>query len=264
MSFSRTRVKAIAVKELRNYRRNRFVIGTVTMLPVLFIALPKVQLIAANAEADTANLNDHIGLSPGAPALHPHPTRTGDQNVTHCHTGAKDHRRHGTSPTPFRNRSRRESSRIDRPEPDRRTASRARRPHASSQDRPVLKPRAFLRGRGQRGHPLPLQRSDPLAPVRRVTHRAHDRPQAQTPVAAGPFSSGQGESGQGEITMRRNGPAMGQPAEPGRLETRLGPLDWQSSGQGRRSCSSRAHSRTVTCGGMWSACSKAATADQAR
>jgi hypothetical protein len=30
--------------------------------------------------------------------------------------------------------------------------------------------------------PLPLQRSDPLAPIRRVTLRAHDRPQTQTRI----------------------------------------------------------------------------------
>lgn len=63
MSFSWTRVGAILHKELRDYRRNRFVIGTMTVLPLLFIVLPMVQLFYANAEADTANLNKRIGLS---------------------------------------------------------------------------------------------------------------------------------------------------------------------------------------------------------
>jgi ABC-type Na+ efflux pump permease subunit len=64
VSFSWTRVGAIAAKELRDHRRNRFVIGTMTLLPLLFIVLPMIQLFAANAEAsDTANLNRHIGLS---------------------------------------------------------------------------------------------------------------------------------------------------------------------------------------------------------
>jgi ABC-type Na+ efflux pump permease subunit len=63
MSFSWTRVGAILRKELRDYRRNRFVIGTMTVLPLLFIVLPMVQLFFANAEADTVNLNRRIGLS---------------------------------------------------------------------------------------------------------------------------------------------------------------------------------------------------------
>ena len=49
MSFSWTRVGAILLKELRDYRRNRFVIGTMAMVPVLFIILPMIQLFAANA-----------------------------------------------------------------------------------------------------------------------------------------------------------------------------------------------------------------------
>lgn len=63
MSFSWTRVRAIAVKELQDYRHNRFVIGTMTVLPLLFIVLPMIQLFNANAKAHTTNLNLHIGLS---------------------------------------------------------------------------------------------------------------------------------------------------------------------------------------------------------
>ena len=49
MSFSWTRVGAILHKELRDYRRNRFVIGTMAAVPVLFIILPMIQLFVANA-----------------------------------------------------------------------------------------------------------------------------------------------------------------------------------------------------------------------
>jgi ABC-type Na+ efflux pump permease subunit len=63
VSFSWTRVRAISVKELRDYRRNRFVIGTMTVLPLLFIVLPMIQLFSANALEDTAKLNVHVGLS---------------------------------------------------------------------------------------------------------------------------------------------------------------------------------------------------------
>lgn len=61
MSFSSARVGAIFRKELRDYRRNRFVIGTMAATPVLFIILPTIQLIAANVTGKALNLR--IGLS---------------------------------------------------------------------------------------------------------------------------------------------------------------------------------------------------------
>lgn len=63
MSFSWHRVGAIFRKELRDYRRNRFVIGTMTMVPIVFIVAPMIQLFAANAATDTARLDTRIGLS---------------------------------------------------------------------------------------------------------------------------------------------------------------------------------------------------------
>jgi ABC-2 type transport system permease protein len=62
-SFSWRRVGAILRKELRDYRRNRFVIVTMTMVPVVFIIAPMIQLFAANAAANTAHLDTRIGLS---------------------------------------------------------------------------------------------------------------------------------------------------------------------------------------------------------
>ena len=61
MSFSWTRVGAILRKELRDYRHNRFVIGTMAATPVLFIILPTIQLIAANATGKALGLR--IGLT---------------------------------------------------------------------------------------------------------------------------------------------------------------------------------------------------------
>jgi ABC-type transport system involved in multi-copper enzyme maturation permease subunit len=61
MSFSWARVGAILRKELRDYRRNRFVIGTMAAVPVLFITLPTIQLIAANTTNKAVSLR--IGLS---------------------------------------------------------------------------------------------------------------------------------------------------------------------------------------------------------
>lgn len=61
MSFSWTRVGAILHKEMRDYRRNRFVITTMAATPVLFIALPAIQLIAATATGRAVDLR--VGLS---------------------------------------------------------------------------------------------------------------------------------------------------------------------------------------------------------
>jgi ABC-type Na+ efflux pump permease subunit len=55
-------VAAILQKELRDYRRNRFVVVTMAATPALFIILPTIQLIAANA-APTKALTLRIGLS---------------------------------------------------------------------------------------------------------------------------------------------------------------------------------------------------------
>ncbi len=63
MSFSWRRIRAIAVKELRDYRRNHFVIGTMTVLPLLFIILPLIQVFDAYGHVDSHNLNLHVGLS---------------------------------------------------------------------------------------------------------------------------------------------------------------------------------------------------------
>ena len=63
MSFSRRRVAAITVKELRDYRHNRFVIGTTAFLPLLFIALPIVQLLITPAAEASSKLDARVGLS---------------------------------------------------------------------------------------------------------------------------------------------------------------------------------------------------------
>ena len=63
MSFSRRRVAAITVKELQDYRHNRFVIATMAFLPVLFIALPIVQLLITPAVEASSKLDARVGLS---------------------------------------------------------------------------------------------------------------------------------------------------------------------------------------------------------
>ena len=63
MSFSWRRVGALFLKELRDYRRNRFVIMTMAFVPLLFVILPTIQLFLINASTSTAKLDAHIGLA---------------------------------------------------------------------------------------------------------------------------------------------------------------------------------------------------------
>jgi ABC-type transport system involved in multi-copper enzyme maturation permease subunit len=63
MRFSWGRAGAIFRKELRDYRRNRFVILTMAFFPLLFVILPTIQLLLINASTSSAKLDAHIGLS---------------------------------------------------------------------------------------------------------------------------------------------------------------------------------------------------------
>lgn len=63
MSFSWRRVGAVLRKELRDYRRNRFVLVTMGLVPVIFLVAPVIQLLVANATGTTAQLDTRIGLS---------------------------------------------------------------------------------------------------------------------------------------------------------------------------------------------------------
>ena len=61
--MSWTRIRAIIVKELRDYRRNRFVMLTMALMPVLFIILPIVDIFVIPVSAASAALDKRIGLS---------------------------------------------------------------------------------------------------------------------------------------------------------------------------------------------------------
>jgi ABC-type Na+ efflux pump permease subunit len=63
MSFSWTRVGAILRKELRDYRRNRFIVLTMSIMPVVFVALPMVQIFTISASISSHALDARIGLS---------------------------------------------------------------------------------------------------------------------------------------------------------------------------------------------------------
>lgn len=62
-SLSATRIWATVRKELRDYRHNRFLITTMALMPVLFVALPIVDIFALPALRPSAALDRRIGLS---------------------------------------------------------------------------------------------------------------------------------------------------------------------------------------------------------
>jgi len=61
--MSRTRVRAIFVKELRDFRRNRFVMVTMALMPALFIVLPIVDIFVLPVSTASAALDKRIGLA---------------------------------------------------------------------------------------------------------------------------------------------------------------------------------------------------------
>lgn len=63
MSFNWARVGAILQKELRDYRRNRFILYTMSLLPLVFIVAPMIQLFTANVSTMNGRIDTRIGIS---------------------------------------------------------------------------------------------------------------------------------------------------------------------------------------------------------
>ena len=63
MSGSWTRIWAMARKELRDYRRNRFVVVTMAVMPLVFTIAPMIQLFAIKVTAASTAFNARIGLA---------------------------------------------------------------------------------------------------------------------------------------------------------------------------------------------------------
>lgn len=72
MNISRRRVMAIVVKELRDYRRNRYTILTMSILPLIFLFQPLVYILQLRASAAVPLSHKHELLYMlGIPALVP-------------------------------------------------------------------------------------------------------------------------------------------------------------------------------------------------
>jgi ABC-type transport system involved in multi-copper enzyme maturation permease subunit len=71
MSASTARVVAVIGKELAEFRRNRLIVGTAAMLPVLFLVLPTVSILTVKASALSAGVGKGIDRSLFFPLIVP-------------------------------------------------------------------------------------------------------------------------------------------------------------------------------------------------
>lgn len=71
MSLSAARVSAVARKELAEFRRNRLIVITASILPVIFLIEPTVDILTLKASASTATLDRRVEVSLFLPLLVP-------------------------------------------------------------------------------------------------------------------------------------------------------------------------------------------------
>jgi ABC-type transport system involved in multi-copper enzyme maturation permease subunit len=72
MSISARRIRAIVRKELREFRRNRSIVTTMAVIPLIFTIAPLVEVIALPAKSSGALLSgDPLAILLGIPALVP-------------------------------------------------------------------------------------------------------------------------------------------------------------------------------------------------
>jgi ABC-type Na+ efflux pump permease subunit len=58
-----TRIGAVVRKELRDYRRNRFIFLTMTIMPFVFLALPMIDIFLIKVSASSAQLDKRLGAA---------------------------------------------------------------------------------------------------------------------------------------------------------------------------------------------------------
>jgi ABC-2 type transport system permease protein len=63
MSTSTSRIGAVVRKELTEFRRSRFIVSTMVVLPALFLITPTVTILASTPEEDTTTLDHQVGVS---------------------------------------------------------------------------------------------------------------------------------------------------------------------------------------------------------
>ncbi len=73
MTLSTTRIRAIVRKELRDYRQNRFIVITMTVVPLIFVALPIIDIFTLAAACTPAGFLVRPRVT-DADSPRPHPT----------------------------------------------------------------------------------------------------------------------------------------------------------------------------------------------
>jgi ABC-type transport system involved in multi-copper enzyme maturation permease subunit len=63
VQLSRVRIRAVVTKELRDYRRNRFIVSTMVVMPVLFMVAPIITIFKLPADVPAAGLNAGVGVT---------------------------------------------------------------------------------------------------------------------------------------------------------------------------------------------------------
>ena len=61
MNVDVTRVRAVARKEFREFRRNRFIVATMVVLPLIFLAIPPLNVFRLSASATTDVVHATVG-----------------------------------------------------------------------------------------------------------------------------------------------------------------------------------------------------------
>jgi ABC-type transport system involved in multi-copper enzyme maturation permease subunit len=63
LDLSTTRIRAVARKEMRDYRRNRFIASTMTIMPLMFMIAPMITVFTLPASIPSDKLDAGIGVS---------------------------------------------------------------------------------------------------------------------------------------------------------------------------------------------------------
>lgn len=63
MNLDMSRVRAVIRKELREYRRNRFIIGTMAAFPVVFLSIPLISVLTLSSTAPSSTVKGLVGTA---------------------------------------------------------------------------------------------------------------------------------------------------------------------------------------------------------
>jgi len=71
VSMSAARIRAVVIKELAEFRRNRFIVATASILPIVFLISPTASILSLKAAVASTALQKHVNASMFLPLLVP-------------------------------------------------------------------------------------------------------------------------------------------------------------------------------------------------